>query len=325
MALLRNKIPPESQPSASSGLEQARLEIAAGLARKQAEIAPKFFYNLLGSKLFEAICQLNEYYLTRTEAAIFQNFKSEIGKTAGQGVTLIDLGAGNCEKAARLFGILQPRQYVPIDISEEFLRDSVAALQRKHPALPMLPLGLDFSERLALPTQVGEQNRLFFYPGSSLGNFTPLQALQFLRRIRQACIGPNAGLLMGVDLVKDTAQLEAAYDDSLGVTAAFNRNLLLHVNHILGADFKLPDWRHRATFNTEQSRIEMHLEAVRDAALHWPRGARNFAAGETIHTENSYKYTQSRLADLLAHAGFGPPRCWSDEDNLFLVCHAEAV
>jgi dimethylhistidine N-methyltransferase len=326
MALLKDRVASQLHALANaSGMAQSRQELGAGLLRPQAEIPPKYFYNLLGSKLFEAICQLDEYYLTRSEAAIFEMYQPEIAASAGAGVTLIDLGAGNCEKAARLFGVLRPRQYVPVDISEDFLNVAVATLQRKYPDLSILPLGLDFSEGLSLPPQVRQERRLFFYPGSSLGNFTQLQALQFLKRIRQACIGQDGAVLIGVDLVKGSAQMEAAYDDALGVTAAFNRNILLHVNAILGADFKLRDWHHQAIFNTGQSRIEMHLVAQSDLAVNWPGGTRRFAAGETIHTENSYKYTKSRFLELLGQAGFAEARSWTDRNNAFLVCHAKAI
>jgi len=308
----------------TSELRAIRMEIASGLLRNQADISPKYFYNVLGSKLFEAICELDEYYLTRCEAAIFEQVKPELGEKAGKAVTLIDLGAGNCEKASRLFDVLQPRQYVPIDISAAFLHDAVSALQAQYPALPILPLGLDFSEHLALPAQVQQNRRLFFYPGSSLGNFAPLQALQFLRRLRHAG-GPDAALLIGIDLVKNVKRLEAAYDDSLGVTAAFNRNILSHVNAILGSNFNVQDWRHIALFNAEQSRIEMHLEARNAVTVRWPGGARAFAAEDRIHTENSYKYTEQRFLDLLREAGFGKTACWTDEENLFLVCHAKAI
>jgi dimethylhistidine N-methyltransferase len=310
--------------AANSELGEQRKEIAAGLSLGQARVAPKYFYNVLGSKLFEAICQLDEYYLTRCEAAIFEEFRPQLGEKAGNAVTLIDLGAGNCEKASRLFDVLQPRQYVPIDISAEFLHGAVAALQAQYPALPILPLGLDFSEGLALPAQVQQDRRLFFYPGSSLGNFSPLQALQFLRRLRHAC-GPDAALLIGIDLVKDPKRLQAAYDDALGVTAAFNRNILLHVNAILRSDFSLADWRHLALFNAGQSRIEMYLEARTAVTVRWPGGAREFAAGERIHTENSYKYTKTRFLDLLRDAGFGETTCWTDTENRFLLCHAKAI
>lgn len=310
---------------ANADLDEIRMEISSGLLREQAQIAPKFFYNVLGSKLFEAICQLDEYYLTRCEAAIFEQSRAAIAVKAGRGVTLIDLGAGNCEKAARLFDVLQPRQYVPIDISAEFLNDAVASLQSQYPALPIQPLGMDFSENLALPALVQQDRRLFFYPGSSLGNFAPLQALQFLTRLRHACTGADSGLLIGIDLVKDADRLQAAYDDALGVTAAFNRNILLHVNAILGSDFALRDWRHLALFNAGQSRVEMHLAALREVTVRWPGGARRFAADERIHTENSYKYTRQRFLDLLRDAGFGETSCWTDEENLFLLCHAKAI
>ena len=288
---------------AASALDEMRSEIAAGLSSRQAQISPKYFYDVLGSKLFEAICELDEYYLTRCESSIFETFSTEIAGRAGNGATLIDLGAGNCEKASRLIPNLQPRQYVPIDISAEFLNGAVSALQARHPALSILPLGMDFSEGLALPSSVRQDRRLFFYPGSSLGNFTPLQALQFLRRIRHACPGPDAAVLIGIDLVKDSEKLEAAYDDALGVTAAFNRNILRHANEILGADFNLKDWRHLALFNKEQSRIEMHLEALRDVTIHWQGGSRHFPRGDRIHTENSYKYTKEPLSGPAERGG----------------------
>jgi len=316
---------PSAQAAAGFQFNAPRAELAQGLAEKQAQISPKYFYNPLGSKLFEAICQLDEYYLTRCEAGIFERFGGQIGEQTGTGVTLIDLGAGNCAKAAKMFGLLRPRQYVPVDISAEFLEAAVAGLQVAHPALPMLPVAMDFSEGLHLPALVRRERRLFFYPGSSLGNFTPLQALQFLQRVRKASSDTGDALLIGIDLVKDPARLEAAYDDALGVTAAFNRNILLAVNEILGSDFRLRDWGHRALFNAAQSRIEMHLRALREVTLRWDGGVRHFAPGETIHTENSYKYTAANFLELLGQAGFGAAQCWTDAQNSFLVCYAKAV
>jgi dimethylhistidine N-methyltransferase len=301
----------------------ARAELSAGLLQMPAKISPKFFYNALGSKLFEAICLLDEYYLTRAEARIFASHRDDIARATGQDVTLIDLGAGNCEKAAGLFEILRPRQYVPVDISAAFLQGAVEALRDAYPWIPIVPVGLDFSESLKLPAQVKRDRRLFFYPGSSIGNFTPLQAAQFLTRVRGEC-GDDGGLLIGIDLVKDPAVLEAAYDDALGVTAAFNLNALAHANEILASDFVLRDWRHVASFNAEQSRIEMHLEALRDVTVRWPGGMRDFAAGERIHTENSYKYTQAGFIKLLETCGFGDVTCWTG-DGQFLVCHARSV
>jgi dimethylhistidine N-methyltransferase len=304
--------------------ETARAELAAGLGHGQARISPKYFYDELGSKLFESICLLDEYYLTRAEAAIFAANAPDIARAAGQGGTLIDLGAGNCAKAASLFPVLQPKQYVAVDISAEFLRNAVAKLQAAHPEIPMVPVALDFAESLKLPRQVLTGSRLFFYPGSSLGNFTPLQAAQFLTRIRGEC-GQSGGILIGIDLVKDAATLEAAYDDAIGVTAAFNLNALRHANAILASDFSVRDWRHVARFNAEQHRIEMHLEARRAVTVTWPGGARAFGAGERIHTENSYKYTRRAFAELLEACGFGDMTCWTDAAASFLVCHARAI
>lgn len=302
----------------------ARAELSAGLRQFPARLAPKYFYNALGSKLFEAICLLDEYYLTRAEAAIFARHGAEIADAAGQGGTLIDLGAGNCAKAAALFEVLRPRQYVPVDISVSFLQDAVDKLRLVHPEVPMLPVGLDFAEHLRLPAEEGRSRRLFFYPGSSIGNFTPMKAAQFLRRVRGEA-GADGGLLIGVDLVKDFSALEAAYDDALGVTAAFNLNALAHANGLLGSDFQVRDWRHVAFFNTEQNRIEMHLEARRGLQVTWPGGVRRFDEGERIHTENSYKYSKRGFVELLEGCGFGDVSCFTDEGERFLVCYARAV
>jgi len=304
-----------------------RDELAAGLLATDATVSPKFLYDALGSKLFEAICELPEYYPTRTEAAIFAQHLPAMADAIGTGVTLIDLGAGNCAKAARLFDALAPRQYVPVDISVEFLRETVAQLQRVYPDLPVTGVGMDFSRALDLPDAVGNAQRLFFYPGSSIGNFAPDDALAFLRRLCVACgdgMGQGGSLLIGVDLVKDKRLLDAAYDDPLGVTAAFNLNLLQHLNAVLGADFAVRDWRHRGFFNPAASRIEMHLEARRDVEVGWSGGRRRFLEGERIHTENSYKYTREGFLQLLEQAGFVRPRAWTDERGWFMVCHARA-
>jgi dimethylhistidine N-methyltransferase len=295
-----------------------RDELLAGLCAPQASSSPKYLYDALGSRLFEAICELPEYYPTRTEAAIFERHGAEIAESVGAGATLIDLGAGNCAKAARLFPLLAPSQYVPIDISADFLNDAVVRLGREFPHIAMLALGMDFSSTLALPGGVGTSHRLFFYPGSSIGNFHPDEALAFLRRLHAA----GGDLLIGVDLVKDRAVLDAAYDDALGVTASFNLNLLNHLNRLLGADFILREWRHRGFFNPQLSRIEMHLEARRDVVVRWNGGERRFGEGERIHTENSYKYTPDSFADLLREAGYHPAQKWTDERDWFMVCHA---
>ena len=312
-----------------------RDELRAGLAQHPARVAPKFFYDALGSRLFDAITELAEYYPTRTEAAIFAQHAADMARAIAPGSVLIDLGAGSCAKAARLFAPLQPAAYVAVDISVDYLRASLQALQQGHPGLPMLGLGQDFSSALALPeaaqrwlaTQGAAQApRSVFYPGSSIGNFTPPEALTLLRQAHALCAagGAGGGLLIGVDRVKPKAVLEPAYDDALGVTAAFNRNLLLHVNRVLGTDFDPAQWDHVGLFDEAQSRIEMHLQARSAHTVRWPQGERHFAAGERIHTENSYKWKPDAFVTLLSEAGFGPAMHWSDAQGWFSVFWAPA-
>lgn len=301
-----------------------RDELIAGLLAPQAFTSPKYLYDALGSRLFQAICELPEYYPTRTEAAIFDAHADEIAHSIGLGATLIDLGAGNCAKAARLFPVLHPAQYVPVDISVDFLAESVDRLQKIFPHIEMTAIGMDFSARLDLPAAVRSDKRMFFYPGSSIGNFTPAESVAFLRRLRKSCQA-DGGLLIGADLIKDKPVLDAAYDDALGVTASFNLNLLLHLNQLLGADFDVRDWQHRGFFNTELSRIEMHLEARTSLTVQWQGGQRRFERGERIHTENSYKYTPQAFVKLLEQAGFGDAKIWTDPRTWFMVCHAKAM
>jgi L-histidine Nalpha-methyltransferase len=308
----------------------ARSELRAGLAETAARIAPKFLYDALGSRLFDAITELPEYYPTRTEAAIFAQHGGEMARRVPSGSVLIDLGAGSCAKAARLFPVLQPSAYVAVDISVDYLGESLRQWQQRHPALPMLGLGMDFSASFALPPEVGEwlaacgakeRPRTVFYPGSSIGNFSPAEALQLLRQAHAVCAegGAGGGLLIGVDRVKAAAILEPAYDDALGVTAAFNRNLLLHVNRLLDADFSPAQWQHVALFNEAESRIEMHLQARNEQAVRWNGGERVFAAEERLHTENSYKWQPADFEALLGEAGFGAASHWTDERGWFSV------
>ena len=308
--------------------QKARLreELAAGLLQTQAAIAPKFFYDALGSRLFEAITELPEYYLTRTEAAIFSEHLPAIRQALGTGFTLIDLGCGSCAKAGKLFhaGLL-PARYVAIDISVDFLRDSLQNLKRELPAIEMTGLGFDFTDELQRPGDLPMQGRMFFYPGSSIGNFSPPEARAFLKRLAGQ-MDATGGLLIGVDLVKEKSLLDAAYADVLGVTAAFNRNLLRHVNARLDADFDLGDWQHVASYNAIEARIEMYLEACRALSTRWPEAdgqrVRHFAAGERIHTENSYKYSPEGFTALLASAGFADIRIWTDPRNWFALVFA---
>ena len=299
-------------------------EAVAGLSAPAAHVSPKFFYDALGSRLFDAITELDEYYPTRTEASILASHAADIAAAAiaatGAHAALVDLGAGNCAKAARLFATLAPARYVAVDISVDFLREALNALQGQHEAIDMVGVGLDFSTRLALPAGVLDGPALVFYPGSSIGNFNPDEALRLLRECHALVnSGGGGGLLIGVDRVKSYALLNAAYDDPLGVTAAFNLNLLRHLNRLIGSDFDPRQWRHAGQFNRAASRVEMHLEARLPLLVRWPGGERRFAAGERIHTENSYKWHAADFEALLRDAGFARVQGWTDSQGWFSV------
>ncbi len=301
-------------------------ELAAGLLAARPSISPKFLYDRLGSALFCAITELPEYYPTRTEAAIFAAHATQMAQALHRrvppGGTLIDLGAGDGAKAAGLFDAIGPARYLAVDISADFLRSALDALHRRFEAIEMIGVGLDFATRLALPDGLVQAPAVVFYPGSSIGNFAPADALRLLRQAREASQG--GALLIGADLVKPPALLEAAYDDALGLTAAFNLNLLRHADRLLGSDFDLRDWRHVAFFDAAESRIEMHLEARRALSVRWPGGERDFAAGARIHTENSYKWTAESFEALLRDAGWHDVRRWVDSQGWFGVFAAVA-
>jgi dimethylhistidine N-methyltransferase len=296
-------------------------EAAAGLLLPAAAVSPKFLYDALGSRLFDAITELDEYYPTRTEAALFAAHGAAIADAVlaatGPAPALVDLGAGDGAKAARLFPRLAPGRYVAVDISVDYLRGTLERLSREHPGIAMLGVGLDFGAGLRLPDGVVEAPALVFYPGSSIGNFAPDEARALLADMRHASRG--GAVLVGVDLVKAASRLEAAYDDALGVTAAFNLNILRRLNALLGADFRPRQWQHVALYDAAQARIEMHLQAREALVVRWPGAERRFAAGERIHTENSYKWTLPRFGALLSEAGFGQHRHWTDEAGEFAV------
>ncbi len=301
-------------------------ELLAGLAQTPATVSPKFLYDALGSALFGAITELDEYYPTRTEAAIFAGHAPEMAALLRgwlpQPLTLVDLGAGDGAKAARLFDGLQPAHYVAVDISAAYLRGALQSLQLRFPQLRMTGVGLDFSERLALPAGVLTGPATVFYPGSSIGNFGPAQALRFLSQAH--ALSQGGALIIGADLCKPAALLEAAYDDALGVTAAFNLNLLRHLNRLVGSDFDPRQWLHVALFNSGLSRIEMHLQARLDLQVRWLGGGRAFAAGERVHTENSYKWQPQAFEALLRDAGWRHVRRWTDAQSWFGVFVAQA-
>ncbi|MEP7280463.1 MAG: L-histidine N(alpha)-methyltransferase [Rubrivivax sp.] len=296
---------------------QARAELIAGLQAARAQVAPKYFYDALGARLFEAITELPEYTATRDEAAIFARHGDAIAAACGTGLTLVDVGAGNCAKAAALFSRLRPQRYVAVDIAVEFLRSALERLQRAHPGLPMLGIGADLTRGIDWPEAVGAGPRLLFYPGSSIGNFAPAQARTLLQGWRAASEG--GPLLIGVDLLKARERLEAAYDDAVGVTAAFNLNLLCHVNRWIGADFDPRRWAHEARFDAAASCVRMWLVARTALTVHWTGGERHFEAGERIHTEDSYKFSPEGFDALLREAGYRDLRHWTDDARRFAV------
>jgi len=301
-------------------------ELAQGLMSRPAVVSPKFFYDALGSALFCAITELPEYYPTRTEAAVFDHhgeaIAAELLTRLGRAFAFVDLGAGDGAKAARWFPLLRPSRYIAVDIAADFLRAALPSLQQRFPQLEMAGVATDFSRHLALPGGLHEGPALVFYPGSSIGNFAPDEALRLLCEARELSAG--GALLIGADLCKPPEVLEAAYDDALGVTAAFNLNLLRHVNRVLGADFDVRDWQHVAFFDRASSRIEMHLQARHELCVNWRDRQRGFAAGERIHTENSYKWTVASFEALLRDAGWRHVRHWTDERRWIGVFTAQA-
>lgn len=296
----------------------SQLEIVEGLMQTPPAISPKYFYDAKGSALFEQITRLAEYYPTRIEREIMATHAAAIAANVGTGCTVIELGAGNCEKAKILCELIAPACFVAVDISEEFLHEAVKDLRAALPTIDIRAVAADLNSEIALPVDLPRQQRLLFYPGSSIGNFDPAQALALLSRMRGLLDGDGA-LLIGVDLVKDLAVLDAAYNDAAGVTAAFNLNVLAHVNRLIGSDFDVQQWRHLAFFNASESRIEMHLLAAADTLVRWPGGGRSFARGERLHTENSYKYRAEDFVALLNRSGFPRTQVWTDERGWFAV------
>jgi dimethylhistidine N-methyltransferase len=304
---------------------QGRTESAAlvdGLFAPAAAIPPKYFYDALGCALFDAICELPEYYLTRTERGIYTTHRETIAAVVGQNRQFIDLGAGNCAKGESWIAALKPRRFIAVDIAAAALEPALSRLALAHPEVEFTGVITDFSRTLDLSADLDHGPATFFYPGSSIGNFAPEDALNLLSQIRDLCFR-RGGLLIGVDVPKDGTRLAAAYDDALGVTAAFNRNVLNHVNALLGSDFDPAEFAHVAFYNIAASRVEMHLEASREQRVTIAGRERVFAAGERIHTENSYKYSPHEFAALLRRAGFSDIAVWQDDAGDFAVYYAE--
>ena len=298
--------------------------IHEGLMAPNAWLSPKFFYDETGSKLFEAITRLPEYYLTRTEKTIFEQARSALVDLIGTGPVMIDLGAGNCEKAEQLFKDLRPSHYVAIDVASDFLAATLNRIRADYPALPVHQVDGDFTHGLTLPADIPGDQRLVFFPGSTIGNFDPVAAAELLREVARLA-GPTGRCLIGIDLLKPTEILEAAYNDAQGITAEFNLNMLRVVNAVAKADFDLSQWKHRAFFNVAKKRIEMHLESTSDQWVHWCGGKRLFQRGERIHTENSYKFTLAEFESLLQTAGLKQRSVFTDTQKWFALVLAEPI
>ena len=295
-------------------------EVLAGLRRRPRYIPPKFFYDARGSQLFDQITALPEYYLTRAEVEVLTANAQEIARRVGTGSLLVEPGGGSCAKVRILLEGLRPCAYVPMDISREHLRAAAEQVAAEFPWLEVHASCTDFTRAMTLPDSAPEPEgpRVAFFPGSSIGNFDPEGAVGFLAAVAEL-VGPGGFLLIGADRKKDKAILDAAYDDAAGVTAAFNLNLLERMNRELDADFDRPAWRHRAFYDEAKGRIEMYLVSLRPQTVHVAGEAFAFEAGETIHTENSYKYGIEEFQTLAARAGFRPEAVWTDARGLFAV------
>jgi dimethylhistidine N-methyltransferase len=292
-------------------------DVIEGMSRPQKQIAAKYFYDAEGSRLFEEICDLPEYYPTRTEAALLRASAADMAAVISEGAALVEFGSGASTKTRLLLDAAPHIEvYVPIDISRDALDAAAEAISRDYPHIEVAPLVDDFTTAIQLPAAADGRPRTGFFPGSTIGNFRPQEAVAFLTTAR-TLLGKGAAFLVGIDLVKDPAVLVAAYDDAQGVTAAFNLNLLTRINRELGGDFDLASFQHRAVWNADESRMEMHLVSIKDQDVHVAGRSFHFAQGETLHTENSYKFTIEGFAALAAQAGWTLERRWQSEDPTF--------
>ena len=299
-------------------------ELLDGLLDRPRRISPKYFYDSTGARLFDVITTLPEYYPTRLESAIYRENAGAMAEAVGAGKVLVEPGSGSSEKVGLLLDSLRPAAYVPLEIAETHLQMAARQLVDDFPWLTVHAVCADYSQGLQLPDALPDEARLVFFPGSTIGNFEPGEAVDFLHRLHRLC-GPGGALLIGVDLVKDIAVLHDAYNDSSRVTAAFNLNVLENINRLGGGNFAVEDFRHVAFFNEEQSRIEMHLESNRDQEVRFAGRSLAFSEGERIHTENSYKYTIDGFRRLAASAGFEPMDSWCDPAGWFSVQLFRAV
>ncbi len=304
---------------AAPGIDEFRAAVIDGLARDQKRIPSKFLYDARGSALFDQICGLDEYYVTRTETALLTGIVGEAADLCGPGETVVEFGAGSAVKIRILLDALDsPRAFVPIDISRSHLEAASRDLAADYPGLAVIPVCADFSQPLDLPKAVPETGRIGFFPGSTIGNFADADARAFLVHAR-ALLGSGSLFLIGYDLKKDEAVLNAAYDDREGVTAAFNLNLLARINRELGGNFDLSAFAHRAPYNRADGRVEMHLVSLRAQKVRVNGASFDFARGETIHTENSHKYDLAGFQGLSARAGYDTVKTWTDAADYFAI------
>jgi L-histidine Nalpha-methyltransferase len=301
-----------------------RAEVLQGLSEPQKAIPARWFYDMRGSELFEEITKLTEYYPTRVETQLLADHARAIGKLIGSGHVVVEFGSGSSVKTPLLLQEVAASAYVPLDISGEFLRQSSAELEERFPELSIIPIEANFMRSVRLPDSVPGAERLGFFPGSTIGNMVPHTAIDLLRSMRDT-LGDRARLLIGIDRHKDIDRLLAAYDDAEGVTASFNLNLLERINRELGGDVPTDQFRHLARWNAHWSRIEMHLEALDDLTFTVSGRSVQMRRGETIHTENSHKYTPDQGRLLLQAGGWTPVRLWSDPADDFMLILADAT
>ena len=293
--------------------------VIEGLSLPQKQLSSKYFYDQTGSSLFEQITELPEYYPTRTEIGLLKTHANEFSELIGPGASLVEFGSGSSKKVRIILDALQkPSAYLPIDISKDYLIESAKDLARSYPDLIVVPISADYTRPLVLPVIPNELVRVGFFPGSTIGNFTPEEAIKFLRAV-SIDLGTGNGLLIGVDLKKDTDILFAAYDDEAGVTAEFNLNILRHINRELGADLDLEGFKHEVRWEADKGRIEMHLVSKYDQKASINGHIFRFAAGESIHTEDSHKYTIDAFHSLAEEAGWRSHCHWTDSNDLFSI------
>jgi dimethylhistidine N-methyltransferase len=294
-------------------------DVIAGLTARPKRLPPKYFYDQAGAQLFEEITALPEYYLTRCELALLRDRAPEIARFFPPGSALIEFGSGSSKKVRLLLAAAPAiAAYVPVDISSEMLIQEAEELRRDYPRLSVLPVEADFTQPFALPAAVATMSHTGFFPGSTIGNFEPHEACAFLRHAGRM-LGRGASLIIGVDLVKDTRILNAAYDDEAGVTAKFNLNLLTRINRELGANFDIASFSHHAFYNAERQRVEMHLASKTRQKVRVAGRTMEFRAGETIHTENSYKYTLDSFVAVARGSGWRPVAAWTDAGANFSI------